>query len=110
VTIHKHFSKAGHAFHLATPTPVNSPTPPTETCPNLPYFSFTQIQIADVLKELQNLDPYKSAGLDNLDHLFVKLSAVIVATPITSLFNLSFISSEVPKDWKTAPSSKGETL
>ena len=37
-----------------------------------PHFSFTQIQIADVLKELQNLDPYKSAGLDNLDPLFLK--------------------------------------
>uniref|UniRef100_A0A8K9XTW7 Reverse transcriptase domain-containing protein n=1 Tax=Oncorhynchus mykiss TaxID=8022 RepID=A0A8K9XTW7_ONCMY len=77
----KHFSTAGHAFHLATPTLVNSPAPPTATCPSLPHFSFTQIQIADVLKELQNLDPYKSAGL--------KLSAEIVATPITSLFNLS---------------------
>ncbi|CDQ60831.1 unnamed protein product [Oncorhynchus mykiss] len=68
-------------------------------------FSFTQIQIAGVLKELQNLDPYKSAGLDNLDPLFLKLSAEIVATPITSLFNLSFISSEIPKDWKAAASS-----
>jgi hypothetical protein len=54
-------------------------------------FSFTQIQVADVLKERQNLDPYKSAGLDNLDALFIKLSAAIVATPITSLFNLSFV-------------------
>ena len=54
-----------------------------------PHFSFTQIHIADVLKELQNLDPYKSARLDNLDHLFLKLSAAIVATPTTSLFNLS---------------------
>uniref|UniRef100_A0A8C7NTK2 DDHD domain-containing protein n=1 Tax=Oncorhynchus mykiss TaxID=8022 RepID=A0A8C7NTK2_ONCMY len=33
---------------------------------------------ADVLKELQNLDPYKSAGLDNLDPLFLKLSAIHV--------------------------------
>uniref|UniRef100_A0A8K9XPW6 Reverse transcriptase domain-containing protein n=1 Tax=Oncorhynchus mykiss TaxID=8022 RepID=A0A8K9XPW6_ONCMY len=62
----------------------------------------TQIQIADVLKELQNLDHYKLAGLDNLDPLFLKLSAEIVATPITSLFNLSFVSSEIPKDWKAS--------
>ena len=85
----KHFSTAGHAFHLATPTPVNSPESPTTTCP-------------DVLKELQNLDPYKSAELDNLDPLFLKLSVAIVVTPITSLFNLSFVSSEIPKDWKAA--------
>uniref|UniRef100_A0A8K9X9K5 Reverse transcriptase domain-containing protein n=1 Tax=Oncorhynchus mykiss TaxID=8022 RepID=A0A8K9X9K5_ONCMY len=98
----KHFSTAGHAFHLATPTPVNSTAPPTATHPSLPHFSFSQIHSADVLKELQNLDPYKSAGLDNLDPFFLKLSAEIVATPITSLFNLSFVSSEIPKDWKAA--------
>uniref|UniRef100_A0A8K9Y7J5 Reverse transcriptase domain-containing protein n=1 Tax=Oncorhynchus mykiss TaxID=8022 RepID=A0A8K9Y7J5_ONCMY len=98
----KHCSTAGHAFHLATPTPVNSTAPPTATRPSLPHFSFSQIHSADVLKELQNLDPYKSAGLDNLDPFFLKLSAEIVATPITSLFNLSFVSSEIPKDWKAA--------
>ena len=98
----KHFSTAGHAFHLATPTPVNSPAPLTATCPCLPHFSFTQTQIADVLKELQNLYPYKSARQYNLDPIFLKLSAAIVATPITSLFNLSFVSSEIPKDWKAA--------
>jgi hypothetical protein len=70
--------------------------------PKFPHFSFTHIQIADVLKELQYLDPYKSAGLDNLDPLFLKLSATIVSIPITSLFSLSFISSEIPKDWKAA--------
>jgi hypothetical protein len=47
----KHFSMAGHAFHLATPTLGNSPAPPTATCPSVPHFSFTQIKIADVLKE-----------------------------------------------------------
>uniref|UniRef100_A0A8C7RB61 Reverse transcriptase domain-containing protein n=1 Tax=Oncorhynchus mykiss TaxID=8022 RepID=A0A8C7RB61_ONCMY len=98
----KHFSTAGHAFYLATPTPVNSTAPPTATRPSLPHFSFSQIHSAEVLKELQNLDPYKSAGLDNLDPFFLKLSAEIVATPITSLFNLSFVSSEIPKDWKAA--------
>ena len=68
----KHFSMAGYAFHLATPTLVNSPAPPTATCPSLPHFFFTQIQTADVLKELQNLDRYKSVGLDSLDPLFLK--------------------------------------
>ena len=37
-----------------------------------------------------------------MDPVFLKLSAAIVATPITSLFNLSFISSEIPKDGKAA--------
>uniref|UniRef100_A0A674BNN1 Reverse transcriptase domain-containing protein n=1 Tax=Salmo trutta TaxID=8032 RepID=A0A674BNN1_SALTR len=51
---------------------------------------------------MQNMDPYKSVGLDNLDPFFLKLSAEIVPTPITSLFNLSFVSSEIPIDWKAA--------
>ena len=106
----KHLNQtlAGHAFHLATPTPVNSTAPPTTTRPSLPHFSFSQICSADVLNELQNLDPYKSAGLDNLDPIFLKLSAKIVATPITSLFNLSFVSSEILP--RSSPSSNGETL
>jgi hypothetical protein len=98
----KHFSTAGHAFHLATPTPVNCPAPSTAVHQSPHHFSFTQIQRADVLKERQNLDPYKSAGLDNLDPLFLNVSAEIVATPIISLFNLSFVLPENRKDWKAA--------
>jgi hypothetical protein len=97
-----YFSTAGHAFHLATPTPLNSTALPTAIRPSLPHLSFSQIQSADVLKERKNLEPHKSAGLDNLDPFFLKLSAEIVATPITSLFNLSFALSEIPKDWKAA--------
>ncbi|CDQ73604.1 unnamed protein product [Oncorhynchus mykiss] len=44
----KHFSTADHAFHLATPTPVNCPAPSTATRPSSHHFSFTQIQIADM--------------------------------------------------------------
>ena len=91
----KHFSTAGHAFHLAIPTLANCSAP-------LPSFSFTQIQTAHVLKELQNQDPYKSAGLDNLEPLFLKLSTANDATPINRLFKLSFVSSEIPKDWKAS--------
>ena len=32
----KHFSTAGHAFHLATPNLVNSSATPAATCPSLP--------------------------------------------------------------------------
>ena len=46
------------------PLPGQQPCTPHSNSPKPPHFSFTQIQIADVLKELQNLDPYKSAGLD----------------------------------------------
>ena len=90
---------------LSTWLPLPQPTalhPLQQLAQAHPRFSFNQIQIAVVLKELSNLDPYKSAGLDNLDPLSLKISATIVATPITSLFNLYFVSSEIPKDWKAA--------
>ena len=86
---------------LLQPRPT-APPPLATTRARLPSFSFTQIQIADVLKELQTLDPNKSAEIDNLDPRFLKLSTAIVATPITSMFNLSFVSPEIPKDWKAS--------
>ena len=47
---------------------------------------FKQKKFWDTVKSMEkNLDPYKSAGLDNLDPLFLKLSAAIVATPITRI-------------------------
>lgn len=91
----------GHVFNLATHMAISS-LPPVSPCLSPSNFSFTQIQPVDVMKDLQMLDPYKSAGLDNLDQSFLKLSAAIIATPNTSLFNLSIVSSEIPKDWKTA--------
>lgn len=87
----KHFAMVGRAFHLANPTLINTSSPSVALSKNLPHFSFAHVQIADVLRELQHLDPFKSSGLDNLDPSFLKLSAEIIATPITSLFNLSFI-------------------
>jgi hypothetical protein len=60
--LNKHFSTAGHAFHLATTTPVNSPAFPTATRPNLPHFSFSKIQIADVLKAAKIWTPTNQPG------------------------------------------------
>uniref|UniRef100_A0A8K9WZI4 Reverse transcriptase domain-containing protein n=1 Tax=Oncorhynchus mykiss TaxID=8022 RepID=A0A8K9WZI4_ONCMY len=114
----KHFSTAGHAFLLTTPTSANSsapppqPAPPAVTRPSLSRFSFTQIQIADVLKELQNLDPYKSAGLDNLDPLFLKLSAALsqpLLPACSTCLSYRLRSPRIGKLPQSSPSSKGET-
>jgi len=60
--LNKHFAMVGHAFHLVTSTTVINPT---IDMPSLspPSNSFAHIQTADVLRELQNLDPLKSAGI-----------------------------------------------
>jgi len=98
----KHFAMGDHVIHLTTSTQCNNTVSSVASGPSPPQFSFNEIQTEDVLRELQHLDPYKSAGLDNLDPFFLKMSANIIASPITSLFNLSLISSEIPKDWKAA--------
>jgi hypothetical protein len=69
----------------------------------LPRFSFTQIQTADDLKELQNLDPYKSACLDNLDTPFFLNDPPKLLQPLLLAYSTSFfLLSEIPKDWKAA--------
>ena len=47
-----------------------------------------------MLKELLKLDP--------LDPFFFKGAALIIAKPISDLFNLSLLSGEVPIAWKAA--------
>ena len=79
----KHLSTAGNAFLLATPTQVNSSKPPQ-------------------LLRHTNPDSRCSERAAKPGPVQIKLSAEIIATPITSLFNLSFITSEIPKDWKAA--------
>ena len=55
-----------------------------------------------MFREFQNLDPYKSAGLDILNPSFLKLSANVIASPITKLFTLSLASAEIPGESKSA--------
>uniref|UniRef100_A0A8K9UZ04 Reverse transcriptase domain-containing protein n=1 Tax=Oncorhynchus mykiss TaxID=8022 RepID=A0A8K9UZ04_ONCMY len=81
------------------------------TRPSLPHFSFSQIRSADVLKELQNLDPYKSAGLDNLDPFFLKnylpklLPPLLLACSTSLSCRLRF--PKIGKQLRSSPSSKG---
>jgi len=70
----KHFAMAGHAFHLANPTITNGSSPSVASCNSFSHFSFAPVQTVDVLRELQHLDPFKSAGLDNLDPSFLRQS------------------------------------
>ena len=51
---------------------------------------------------MKDIDCKKSAGPDNLDPYLLKLSADIIAAPITHIFNLSLLSNTIPRIWKTA--------
>ena len=65
-------------------------------------FSFEPVAYTSVLKLLQQLNPYKSAGIDNLTGKFLKEGAPVLASPITNLINLSISLSSFPDDCKIA--------
>ena len=65
-------------------------------------FSFNNTTELIVLKLLKEIEPSKSAGVDNINGKFLKDGASILANPITKLFNLSIKLSEFPELCKIA--------
>ena len=65
-------------------------------------FSFAPVAPATILKLLKQLNPAKSAGIDNLTGKFLKEGAPVLASPITDLVNLSISLSLFPDDSKIA--------
>ena len=65
-------------------------------------FSFAPVVPATILKLLKQLNPAKSAGIDNLTGKFLKEGAPVLASLITDLVNLSISLSLFPDDCKIA--------
>ena len=65
-------------------------------------FSSEPVAHTSVLKLLQQLNPHKSAGIDNLTGKFLKEGTPVLASPITNLINLSITLSSFPDDCKIA--------
>ena len=59
----------------------------------------------DVLKLLEDANPEKAAGMDNLSGRFLKYGAVVLALPISKLCNLLMKRSKFPLDCKIANSN-----
>ena len=55
-----------------------------------------------IFKELVNVNPTKSTGLDDIPARFIKDGAIVLTTPITHIVNLSITSGVVPNDMKMA--------
>ena len=64
--------------------------------------TFLQTSEDKVLKLLKDTNPEKSAGIANLSGNFLKHGAVVLALPISNLYNLSMKRSEFPLDCKIA--------
>ena len=65
-------------------------------------FRLKTISELDILKELQNVNIYKSTGLDNIPAKFIKDGAPALAPVIAKIINLSIDSNVVPDELKMA--------
>jgi hypothetical protein len=65
-------------------------------------FELTPVDANFALKELEQLNPSKSTGLDGIPPRFLRDGACIWKKPITYLVNLSITSGIVPDDMKIA--------
>ena len=66
------------------------------------FVSDIEISESEVKKLLQNLDPAKSPGVDNIHPRILKEAAENLSFPLTHLFNLSLKTGEIPEEWKSA--------
>jgi hypothetical protein len=69
-----------------------------------PYPTMPEIQVTEngILKLLQNLNPYKAAGPDNIKPIILKTLAPEIAPILTTIFIKSLESGVVPSDWRNA--------
>ena len=65
-----------------------------------PSFSFSNVTVSQVLKQLKKLDVNKATGLDNISAPLLKAGAVLLSTPLTHIFNVSLRTGIVPSKWK----------
>ena len=65
-------------------------------------FSLITVGEQFVLREILNLNPAKSTGLDDIPARFIRDGASILKIPITFIVNMSITSGTVPDDMKVA--------
>ena len=88
--------------HFALQSTLNIPNtrlPPPSSQDSLDRITTNE---QEVLKILNSLDPNKSTGPDNLPVKFLKLIALLIAKPLSQLFNKSLSQGIYPNEFKKA--------
>jgi hypothetical protein len=67
-----------------------------------PSLTTADFDEAAVFRQLSNLNPNKSAGRDGVHSAILHGCAKSLAKPLSIIFNLSFTTGVVPRDWRTA--------
>ena len=95
--LNKHFTAQTKLDTQYKPMPLI--TPPEHFVPQLAEVRVTE---PEVLKILNRLDVSKSSGPDKVPGKLLKMCALIIANPLTKLFNKSLRSGKFPSSWKKA--------
>ena len=75
-------------------------------------FKFSELSVEYVSAELQSIDSTKSTGVDGMHPKLLKTAANHIAKPLTTIFNKSLNSADIPIELKTAkitPIHKGNS-
>ena len=65
-------------------------------------FDIPQISVEDIQKELSGLEDSKAVGLDGIPPKLLRLSASIIARPLSYILNQSITTGIFPDEWKVA--------
>ena len=90
--------------HFALQSTLNIPNTrlPPPSLQDKPTLDRITTNEQEVLKILNSLDPNKSTGPDNLPVKFLKLIALLIAKPLSQLFNKSLSQGIYPNEFKKA--------
>ena len=78
-------------------------TPPQkQECILVPKLQRPKITGQEVLNTINRLNPNKSTGPDQIPVKIIKLVALIIADPLSKLFNKSIETGRFPQTWKVA--------
>lgn len=94
--LNRYFAAQTQLLNAPTlPHPIPRPRP----VPALNHITITE---QEVLSALNSLNPHKSTGPDQLPTKILKMTAILIAEPLTKLFNKSLTDSKFPNLWKEA--------
>ena len=75
---------------------------PSETLSPVPHMPNITVSLNGILKLLNDLNPHKAAGPDQLKHLVLQRLREVIAPVLHVIYQKSLDTGRVPKDWSTA--------
>ena len=75
---------------------------PNETLSSVPHMPNITVSLNGILKLLNDLNPHKAAGPDQLKPLVLQRLREVIAPVLQLIYQKSLDTGRVPKDWSTA--------